>query len=64
MDKNTQKIICTPFAKGKKHDFKLLQESRVRIPPQVKFKVDAGYQGLQKIHVNTDLPKKEEKHTP
>ena len=64
VDKKTQKIICTAFSKGKKHDFRLLKESKVGTHPAVRLKADSGYQGLQKIHANTDLPKKQKKKAP
>jgi len=34
------------------------------VHPKIKIKTDSGYQGLQKAHVNTDLPKKKKKKTP
>jgi len=57
-------IICTNFANGRKHDFKIFKESKVRINPNNKIVVDSGYQGLQKIHMNTMLPKKHSKKRP
>lgn len=36
----------------------------MRAHPKIKLKTDSGYQGLQKIHANTDLPKKKKKKTP
>lgn len=64
VDKGTQKVICTSFSNGRKHDFKLLKESKVAIQSTVKVIVDSGYQGLQKIHSNTLLPKKKSKKNP
>ena len=63
-DKKTKKIICTHFSKGKVHDFKLLQRSKLPLNKNKKIQVDSGYQGLQKIHENTTLPKKKSKHRP
>lgn len=57
-------IICTNFANGRKHDFKMFKESKVRVNPNNKIVVDSGYQGLQKIHINTMLPKKHTKKKP
>ena len=64
MDKKSQKVICTSFSNGKKHDFKLFKESHIVVQNKVKVIVDSGYQGLQKIHNNTFLPKKKSKNKP
>lgn len=50
--------------KGRRHDFRLFKKSKVRIHPNVKAAVDSGYQGLQKLHANTDMPKKRSKKNP
>jgi hypothetical protein len=57
-------VICTNFSNGKHHDFELLKTSKVRCKPETKMQVDSGYQGLQNIHTNTDLPKKKTKNNP
>jgi hypothetical protein len=64
VDKETQIVICTSFSNGKKHDFKLFKESKVVMQSKVKVIADSGYQGLQKIHSNTLLPKKKSKKAP
>lgn len=64
VDKKSQKVICTAFSNGKKHDFKLFKESRLVVQDRVQLIVDSGYQGLQKIHSNTLLPKKKRKNKP
>lgn len=64
MDKKTAQIICTAYSNGKKHDFKLLKESGVLFHPSIMVKTDTGYQGLQKIHFNTMMPKKKSKKRP
>lgn len=46
------------------HDFKLLQISKVRFQKHTKVRVDSGYQGLQKQHAETILPKKASKLEP
>ncbi len=33
----------------------------MRVKPKTNLKVDSGYQGLQKLHANTNLPKKRTK---
>lgn len=64
MNKADKKIICVGFCNGKQHDFKLLKESNVRFRDETEVLTDSGYQGLQKIHVNTRLPKKKTKSRP
>ena len=64
MDKKSQKIICTNSSNGKCHDFKLFKESGVRISESIKTLTDTGYIGLQKIHLNTFMPKKKSKKSP
>lgn len=64
MDKKTQAVICTSFAKGKRHDFRLFKESKTHIHPQIKTLTDTGYQGIKKIHAHAELPKKKRKRQP
>lgn len=64
MDKNQKKIICTSFSNGNRHDFRLFKDSGVRIHPAIKSLTDAGYQGIQKVHQNSALPKKKSKKAP
>lgn len=63
-DRKTKKIICTSFLKGRNHDFKLFKESKVHLCSLTKMQADTGYQGLQKIHANTEMPKKKSKKHP
>lgn len=56
--------MCTNYAKGKRHDFRLYKESKVRTKSSTNIKVDSGYQGIQKIHPNCNLPKKRTKKNP
>jgi phage terminase large subunit GpA-like protein len=64
VDKKTKKIICTSYDSGKIHDFKLYKKSRVKIAIDIQVLTDTGYQGLQKIHANTSMPKKKSKKNP
>ena len=64
VDKKTQQVICTDFSNGRKHDFRLFKESKILIHPMVKAITDTGYQGIQKIHNNSELPKKRSKKKP
>ena len=56
-------MICTSFANGKKHDFRLFKESKTRILPGIKVLADTGYQGNHKNHKNSILPKKRKRNT-
>jgi len=64
VDKKSQQIICTAFANGKRHDFRLFKESKTQIHPTIGIVTDTGYQGLQKIHAKTHMPKKKSKKNP
>ena len=64
VDKKEKVVICTSFSNGKCHDFKLFKESRVRFHPKTKSLTDSGYQGIEEIHSNTQLPKKENEKKP
>ena len=61
VSKKDKKIVCTNFCNGKKHDFKLLKDSKVKCNKKIKVIVDSGYQGLQATHENTTLPRKKKK---
>jgi len=64
VNKILQKVICTSYGKGKKHDYRLFKESKVHIHPDIKVVVDSGYQGIKKIHINSEVPKKRRKKNP
>lgn len=64
VDKQTNLVICISFSNGKRHDFCLLKESKARIHPAVNVLVDTGYQGIAKIHKQSELPKKKSKENP
>ena len=49
---------------GKKHDFKLFKESKVRFKTTISIITDTGYQGIKKIHPNSLHPKKKSKKNP
>ncbi len=58
IEQATGQIICTFFGKGRRHDFKLFQASGVHFHPQIESLQDKGYQGIQKLHAHSRLPKK------
>jgi len=58
IDLQSGQILCTFFGKGRRHDFKLYRASRVRSASQTESLQDRGYQGIQKLHRNAQLPHK------
>lgn len=64
VSKVTKEIICTDFCPGSCHDFRLFKESKLPIHPDNNVAVDSGYQGIQKQHKNSQLPKKKSKKSP
>ena len=57
-------MICTSFSNGKKHDFRLFKESKVRWTKERSGITDSGYTGIKKLQSNTKLPKKSSKRKP
>jgi hypothetical protein len=64
VDAKSEKIIATSMDCGKTHDFKIYKKSKNRVHPETKVQTDSGYQGIQKIHANSELPKKRSKKKP
>jgi hypothetical protein len=64
VDKKRKRIACTNFCNGKKHDFRLFKESKVRFKETTETLVDSGYQGIKKLHAKSKLPKKKTKKCP
>jgi DDE superfamily endonuclease len=62
--KKSKCIICSAFGNGKKHDFRLFKESKTKINCAIAILTDSGYQGIAKIHANSQLPKKKTKKNP
>ncbi len=40
------------------HDFRLFKQSKIALGQAVECLVDKGYQGIQKLHCNSHVPKK------
>ena len=57
-------IICLAHAAGRRHDFRLLKESGVRLHPATHAVTDTGYLGLQTRHGNSTMPKKRSNKNP
>lgn len=64
VDKKSKEVICTSFSNGKKHDFRLFKESKVRWTKGCSGMTDSGYTGIQKLQKNTKVPKKSSKNKP
>lgn len=64
MDKKSGLIICTNFCNGKKHDFKLFKDSKVRWVQNIQGIVDSAYTGIKKLQGRCLLPKKRSKDKP
>ena len=63
-DQKTKRILATAFSEGKLHDFKLLGKSRLAMLPATRCLADSGYQGLTKLHDNSQTPYKRDKRHP
>lgn len=61
IDQRTGEVICLFFGKGSQHDFKIFQASGVHFHPETESLQDKGYQGIQKLHVKSQLPVKKPK---
>lgn len=46
------------------HDFALLKASKTKVHPKTRMLGDSAYQGQQKLHANTSIPKKRSKKAP
>jgi hypothetical protein len=57
-------VICTSFGNGKKHDFRLFKDSKVRWTRGRSGVTDSGYTGIKKLQSNTKVPKKSSKKKP
>ena len=40
----------------KKHDFELFKENQIKVSKETKILADSGYQGIQGIHTNSEIP--------
>ena len=64
VSKADNRVICTDFCEGKKHDFRLFKDSGVHCLQETELLADSGYQGIKTIHHNSQTPKKSSKKTP
>ena len=61
VDQNLR-ILCVDTTNGKEHDFSLYKRSRLPILKEIEAKVDLGYVGIKKFHLNIEIPKKNSKN--
>ena len=64
IDHLLQKIVCVATSNGKTHDFALFKSSRLALAPHLELLADTGYQGVDKLHANSQTPHKKTKHHP
>lgn len=62
VNQDTLEIVATAFGRGRQHDFRLFKESYAGINPTIYCLGDSGYEGLHKLHANSDTPFKNSKH--
>ena len=60
------KIIIAVFVDcGRRHDFEMWKKSiGVKVVKHIKIQADKGYQGIEKLHKNSETPKKKTKKCP
>jgi hypothetical protein len=61
IDEESEQIVATFFGKGKTHDYKLYQMSRLRLGKETRLRADLGYWGLQSASAKVLLPQKNSK---
>ena len=54
-------MICTAHAKGRVHDFRIFKQNRLPLRAETQLLADKGYQGVLKLHPNSQTPKKKPK---
>ena len=61
INEETEQIIATFFGKGRTHDYKLFESSRVKLGKLQTLRADLGYWGLQTESAQVILPLKNSK---
>jgi hypothetical protein len=64
VNKADGQIICISFAGGRRHDFRLFKELKLKIASKIKLVLDTGYVGITRFHVNSVIPVKRSKKKP
>jgi len=65
-DEHKRIMVVSKAKNGRRHDKKLADKNTIgkTLPEDVTAWVDTGFQGIQKEHANTQIPKKGSKHHP
>ncbi|MDP2684032.1 MAG: transposase family protein [bacterium] len=65
-DEKMKILIMTPTKSGRRHDKRLTDKNQLisSVPPDIPIWTDTGFQGIQKQHQNTIMPKKATKNHP
>lgn len=58
IDRRNKQVSCTAHCRGAQHDFALYKQSGVKPHSDIKCLGDSGYQGLNKLHANSQTPDK------
>ena len=65
VDRQARRVVCVQQGKGSAHDFALYKETLgQRVRGDILVQADSGYQGIEKLHANSETPKKRSKHHP
>lgn len=65
MNRQTYEIIAIFQAEGKTHDFRMYKDSvGSAVSKDIKLQGDSGFQGIAKLHANSETPKKSSKKNP
>jgi len=64
IEQTSGRIVATAFCAGKRHDFKLLVQSRTALLRGTRCLADSGYLGLMRHHANSQTPHKKSKLHP
>lgn len=64
VERQTSRVLCTNFCNGKKHDFKLFKDSKIRWVKKIGGIVDSGHTGIKHLQSSSQLPKKRTKKNP
>ncbi|MDX1920261.1 MAG: transposase [Candidatus Caenarcaniphilales bacterium] len=62
LSKSEKKIKRVRISNGKVHDFKMYKEKPVRLGKNKKMIADKGYQGIQDIHSESEIPIKKKRN--
>jgi transposase len=57
----TRQVICTAHSRGRVHDFALYKGSQLELHESLEVLADSGYQGITKLHDQSQTPKKRSK---